>query len=149
VDHNAFPRWPVFEDCAFTDPEDGSCDFPARILISKKGLIGYLPCMQHVVAGGDVAPLVGHNAFLRWSAIKDCAFTDPEDGQLKFWSEAHVSEDFDMSVRMQIRNYIGRYVAYTGNGKAASKLCIPAPFMSCLCACSCCSYAYSDTGRSF
>ena len=72
--------------------------------------------MQHVVAGGDVAPLVGHNAFLRWSAIRDCAFTDPEDGQLKFWSEAHVSEDFDMSVRMQIRNYIGRYVSYTGKG---------------------------------
>ena len=75
-----------------------------------------IPSMQHVVAGGDVAPLVGHNAFLRWSAIRDCAFMDPEDGQLKFWSEAHVSEDFDMSVRMQIRNYIGRYVSYTGKG---------------------------------
>ena len=44
---------------------------------------------------------------------------DPEDGQLKFWSEVHVSEDFDMSVRMQIRSYIGRYVAYTGKGKAS------------------------------
>jgi len=105
--------------------------------------------MQHVVAGGDVAPLVGHNAFLRWSAIKDCAFTDPEDGQLKFWSEAHVSEDFDMSVRMQIRNYIGRYVAYTGKGKASPQLCIPVPFSRFLCACSCCSHAYAATGRSF
>ena len=72
--------------------------------------------VQHVVAGGDVAPLVGHNAFLRWSAIKDCAFEDSSDGQLKYWSEAHVSEDFDMSVRMQIHNYIGRYIAYTGTG---------------------------------
>ena len=61
---------------------------------------------QHVVAGGDVAPLVGHNAFLRWSAMKDCAFEDSSDGQLKYWSEAHVSEDFDMSVRMQIHNYM-------------------------------------------
>lgn len=68
-----------------------------------------------------MAPLVGHNAFLRWSAVRDCAFVDPEDGRLKFWSEAHVSEDFDMSVRMQIQNYIGRYVAYTGTGEAAGR----------------------------
>ncbi len=73
-------------------------------------------CLQHVVAAGDVAPLVGHNAFLRWSAVEECAFVDPEDGQLKYWSERHVSEDFDMSVRLQIRNYIGRYISYTGAG---------------------------------
>jgi hypothetical protein len=36
----------------------------------------------------------------------------------KVWSEAHVSEDFDMSVRLQIRGYIGRYIAYTGTGAA-------------------------------
>lgn len=69
-----------------------------------------------MVAAGDVAPLVGHNAFLRWSAVEECAFVDPEDGQLKYWSERHVSEDFDMSVRLQIRNYIGRYISYTGAG---------------------------------
>ncbi len=73
--------------------------------------------MQHVVAAGDVAPLVGHNAFLRWSAIEECAFADAADGKVKFWSEAHVSEDFDMSVRLQIRGYIGRYISYTGAGK--------------------------------
>ena len=72
--------------------------------------------MQHVVAAGDVAPLVGHNAFLRMSALREAAFTDPIDGAKKVWSEAHVSEDFDMSVRLQIRGYIGRYIAYTGTG---------------------------------
>ena len=72
--------------------------------------------VQHVVAAGDVAPLVGHNAFLRWNAVEECAFVDPKDGQLKYWSEHHVSEDFDMSVRLQIRNYIGRYISYTGSG---------------------------------
>jgi hypothetical protein len=81
-----------------------------------RGLTAGSLWVQHVVACGVVAPLVGHNAFLRWSAIKDCAVTDSSDGELKYWSEAHVSEDFDMSVRMQIRNYIGRYIAYTGTG---------------------------------
>lgn len=73
---------------------------------------------QHVVAAGDVAPLVGHNAFLRWAAIEECAFVDAADGKVKFWSESHVSEDFDMSVRLQIRGYIGRYISYTGAGVA-------------------------------
>ena len=88
---------------------------PSRVS-NKMDLTDGTLWVQHVVAGGDVAPLVGHNAFLRWSAIKDCAFMDSSDGQLKYWSEAHVSEDFDMSVRMQIHNYIGRYIAYTGTG---------------------------------
>ncbi|CAN0247057.1 unnamed protein product [Ectocarpus fasciculatus] len=51
------------------------------------------------VSGGDPAPLVGHNAFLRWNAMK--AVSWKEDGMTKFWSEAHVSEDFDMSLRLQ------------------------------------------------
>ncbi|KAK9919061.1 hypothetical protein WJX75_009087 [Coccomyxa subellipsoidea] len=72
--------------------------------------------IKHVVAAGDVAPLVGHNAFLRWAAIEECAFVDAADGRVKFWSESHVSEDFDMSVRLQIRGYIGRYISYTGAG---------------------------------
>jgi hypothetical protein len=55
------------------------------------------------VSGGDVAPLVGHNAFLRWEALQKCAFVDPADGVERFWSEAHVSEDFDLSLRFQAR----------------------------------------------
>lgn len=58
--------------------------------------------MQVSVSGGDISPLVGHNAFLRWSAVKECAFTDAADGKMKYWSEAHVSEDFDLAMRFQV-----------------------------------------------
>ncbi|GMH39392.1 hypothetical protein BSKO_07290 [Bryopsis sp. KO-2023] len=67
-------------------------------------------------SGGDVAPLVGHNAFLRWSAMKECAFLDPYDKAVKMWSENHVSEDFDFSLRLQVKGYHGRYITYTGKG---------------------------------
>ena len=54
------------------------------------------------MSGGDIAPLVGHNAFLRWDALQKCAFIDPADGVRKFWSESHVSEDFDCALRFQV-----------------------------------------------
>jgi hypothetical protein len=54
-------------------------------------------------ANGEVAPFMGHNAFLRWSAIQDVAFVDPDDGVTKIWSESNVSEDFDMALRLQVR----------------------------------------------
>lgn len=59
---------------------------------------------QMSVSGGDIAPLVGHNAFLRWEALQKCAFVDPADGVQKFWSESHVSEDFDCALRFQARH---------------------------------------------
>ena len=34
-------------------------------------------------ANGEVAPFVGHNAFLRWSAIQEAAFEDPGDNYKK------------------------------------------------------------------
>jgi hypothetical protein len=58
-------------------------------------------CISLACANGDVAPFVGHNAFLRWSAIQDAAFID-EDGVRKIWSESNVSEDFDMALRLQV-----------------------------------------------
>ncbi|RMZ77621.1 hypothetical protein DV738_g4300, partial [Chaetothyriales sp. CBS 135597] len=66
------------------------------------------------VANGDVAPFVGHNAILRWSAVQDVSFQ--EDGRVKFWSESHVSEDFDMALRCQIKGYITRLAAWAGDG---------------------------------
>ncbi|KAF7889916.1 uncharacterized protein EAF02_002331 [Botrytis sinoallii] len=45
----------------------------------------------------------------------DVSYHD-EDGYEKFWSESHVSEDFDMSLRLQVNEYIIRYAAYTGDG---------------------------------
>jgi hypothetical protein len=68
------------------------------------------------VANGDATPFVGHNAILRWSAIQDAAAYTDEDGYEKYWSESHVSEDFDMALRMQCAGYSLRFGAYTGDG---------------------------------
>lgn len=69
--------------------------------------------IRYGVANGDVAPFVGHNAVLRWSALQDVAYE--EEGKLKFWSESHVSEDFDMALRLQIKGYITRLAAWAGD----------------------------------
>ncbi|KAM7184739.1 glucans biosynthesis glucosyltransferase H [Rhypophila sp. PSN 637] len=68
------------------------------------------------VASGDACPFVGHNAVLRWQAIQDAAAYTDEDGYEKYWSESHVSEDFDMALRLQVAGYSLRYAAYTGSG---------------------------------
>ncbi|KAG5652322.1 hypothetical protein H0H81_005435, partial [Sphagnurus paluster] len=67
-------------------------------------------CISLACANGEVAPFVGHNAFLRWRALQDAAFVDPADGQEKIWSESNVSEDFDMALRLMGKGYIVRYV---------------------------------------
>ncbi|KAI0387103.1 glycosyl transferase family group 2-domain-containing protein [Hypomontagnella monticulosa] len=69
-----------------------------------------------VVANGDACPFVGHNAILRWSAIQDAVSYFDEDGYEKFWSESHVSEDFDMALRLQCAGYDLRFASYTGDG---------------------------------
>ncbi|KAI9697389.1 MAG: hypothetical protein M1836_004667 [Candelina mexicana] len=71
--------------------------------------------IKYTVSNGDVAPFVGHNAILRWAAIQQVSYTD-EDGYEKFWSESHVSEDFDMSLRLQCNGYIIRLAAWAGEG---------------------------------
>ncbi len=67
------------------------------------------------VSNGDVAPFVGHNAILRWSAIQEVGYED-EDGYEKYWSEAHVSEDFEMSLQLQNISYVIRLAAWAGEG---------------------------------
>ncbi|KAF2873256.1 glycosyl transferase family group 2-domain-containing protein [Massariosphaeria phaeospora] len=71
--------------------------------------------IRYTVSNGDVAPFVGHNAILRWSALQEVSFHDA-DGAEKFWSESHVSEDFDMSLRLQVHGYIIRLAAWAGDG---------------------------------
>ena len=68
------------------------------------------------VANGEVAPFVGHNAFLRRSALQDASFVDEADGTRKIWSESHVSEDFDMALRLQLKHYIIRWATYSHGG---------------------------------
>ena len=53
---------------------------------------------------------------LRWQAIQDAAAYTDADGYEKYWSESHVSEDFDMALRLQVAGYSLRYAAYTGAG---------------------------------
>jgi len=73
-------------------------------------------CISMGCANGEVAPFVGHNAFLRWSALQDAAFIDPDDGVKKIWSESNVSEDFDMALRLQLQGYIIRWSTYSERG---------------------------------
>ncbi|WWD22045.1 hypothetical protein CI109_106533 [Kwoniella shandongensis] len=67
-------------------------------------------------ANGEVAPFVGHNAFLRWTAIQDASFIDEDDGIRKCWSESHVSEDFDQALRLQMRGWSLRWASYSNGG---------------------------------
>lgn len=72
--------------------------------------------IRFAVAGGDVAPFVGHNAILRWSAVQEIAYDCKVDGYEKYWSEETVSEDFDMSLRLQAEGYIVRLGSYKKDG---------------------------------
>ncbi|KAI0086871.1 glycosyl transferase family group 2-domain-containing protein [Irpex rosettiformis] len=71
-------------------------------------------------SNGEVAPFVGHNAFLRWSALQDASFVDGDGdgdgGKRKIWSETNVSEDFDMALRLQLKGYIIRWATYSEGG---------------------------------
>ncbi|KAK7472064.1 hypothetical protein VKT23_000178 [Stygiomarasmius scandens] len=73
-------------------------------------------CISMACANGEVAPFVGHNAFLRWKAIQDAAFKDPVDGKERIWSENNVSEDFDMAFRLLERGFIIRWATYSNGG---------------------------------
>ena len=70
--------------------------------------------IQFAVGNGDCAPFVGHNTFIRWKAIQSISWQ--EDGTTKFWSDSHVSEDFDVSLRLQMAGFIVRLATYHDGG---------------------------------
>ena len=70
--------------------------------------------IRYAVSNGDVAPFVGHNAILRWSAIQDTSYH--LEGEEKYWAENTVSEDFDMALRLQAAGYIIRFNTIFGGG---------------------------------
>lgn len=72
--------------------------------------------IRFAVGSGETAPFVGHNAFLRWEAVQDVANPPEEDGYICYWSESHVSEDFDIALRLQIKGNIVRLASYHGGG---------------------------------
>lgn len=63
---------------------------------------------------GEVAPFVGHNAFLNWQAVQSVG-VEEENNYVAYWSESHVSEDFDIALRLQIAGNIVRVAAYHNN----------------------------------
>ncbi|KAF2456164.1 glycosyl transferase family group 2-domain-containing protein [Lineolata rhizophorae] len=63
------------------------------------------------VGNGEVAPFVGHNAFLRWQAVQSVGNVQ-EDGFALYWSESSVSEDFDIALRLQIGGNTVRMASY-------------------------------------
>lgn len=66
------------------------------------------------IGSGEVAPFVGHNAFLRWAAIQDIGVKE-SDNYTAFWSESHVSEDFDVALRLQMAGSVVRIANYHNN----------------------------------
>lgn len=83
--------------------------------------------IRFAVGSGEAAPFVGHNAFIRWSAVheaasdtqeaagdRDAANDARQGGYTRFWSESNVSEDFDMALRLQINGYVLRLADYHG-----------------------------------
>ena len=66
--------------------------------------------LRFAVGNGDVAPFVGHNSFIRWSAMQSVARQG--DGVTEYWSENHVSEDFDLSLRLQVNDFVVRLATY-------------------------------------
>lgn len=72
--------------------------------------------IQFAVGNGDCAPFVGHNTFIRWDALQSISWYDEEDKCTKFWSDSHVSEDFDVSLRLQMNDFIVRLATYHDGG---------------------------------
>lgn len=70
--------------------------------------------IRFAVGSGEPAPFVGHNAFLRWQAVQSVG-QPTSDGYTAFWSESHVSEDFDLAMRLQIEGNICRLASYHGS----------------------------------
>lgn len=69
--------------------------------------------IRYCVGSGEVAPFVGHNAFLRWKAVQSVGKPDPDgDDYTCYWSESHVSEDFDIALRLQMAGNIVRLAHY-------------------------------------
>ncbi|KAE9390597.1 hypothetical protein BT96DRAFT_959739 [Gymnopus androsaceus JB14] len=110
----------VPEDC-FRDAAREMAELPEVAIIQHDSDV--MQVVFHYFENGEylisdvqtakVAPFVGHNAFLRWSAVQDASFVDPADGKVKQWSEAHVSEDFDMALRLIKKGYVVQWATYS------------------------------------
>src|SRR5215471_20757720 len=55
-----------------------------------------------------------HNAFISWPILQKVSRI--EDGSKKWWSETSVSEDLELSIRMQVAGWRVQYTSYCGDG---------------------------------
>ena len=114
----------------FQNPEVGFIQIKTATLYSSdrpyiwERLIGHFTDTIYSVAFhitcsyGDPSPLVGHNAAFRKAALFKCIRyihlrPDTSEPILQIFSEEHVSEDFEISMRLQDIGYIGRYITHT------------------------------------
>lgn len=71
-------------------------------------------------ATGEVAPFVGHNAFLRKSALAELSeeslTAKNSDGFIRPWSEETVSEDLDLGLRLLLNGWVTRWATYSNYG---------------------------------
>lgn len=71
-------------------------------------------------ATGEVAPFVGHNAFIRKSALSELAeeslSNKNSEGLIKPWSEETVSEDLDLGLRLLLKGWVTRWATYSNYG---------------------------------
>ncbi|PWN87938.1 hypothetical protein FA10DRAFT_215120, partial [Acaromyces ingoldii] len=66
-----------------------------------------------VCANGGTAPLMGHNVFLRWTALQQCQGKVDDQGERSIFSSKHVSEDYELAMRLQMAGYCVRWATYS------------------------------------
>lgn len=91
--------------------ENAISKFLKQVLTQKVNLTAYFTrciyfSLQWATSAGDTAAFVGHNAFLRWSALQEVSTYDEDNLMTKWWSESHVSEDFEMSLKLQCKGMV-------------------------------------------
>jgi cellulose synthase/poly-beta-1,6-N-acetylglucosamine synthase-like glycosyltransferase len=63
-------------------------------------------------SNGAMAPLMGDNVFLRWKALQECSRPHKDGSKITF-SPSHVSEDYEMGMRLQMAGYWIRWATYS------------------------------------
>lgn len=66
-----------------------------------------------VCANGAMAPLMGHNVFLRWTALQEVQGKIDDQNECSIFSSKHVSEDYELAMRLQMAGYCIRWATYS------------------------------------
>ncbi|KAJ1025962.1 hypothetical protein NDA16_002587 [Ustilago loliicola] len=66
-----------------------------------------------VCSNGAMAPLMGHNVFLRWTTLQQVADKKLLQEERQIFSSQHVSEDYELAMRLQMAGYCVRWATYS------------------------------------